>query len=714
MNRSLKKILKSPFALFTVTACIVFWPITLQLFTFKNDALTYYYPVRTLISDALHTGQLPLWTPYLNMGYPLHADMQSGAWNPVIWLIAGITDYRLAGFHLEFLLYIVFAGTGMYYLCRNYGFGFYAALAAGMAYQCSGFITDSTQFFACIASACYLPWIFFFFRKLLQTCQYKWALLLALMFYLMLTGGYPGLLVVTVYLLLFYFLFVFLNQQEKTVFIRNVFLPLSVSAILCCLLSLPALISFWQHLPHISRGSKQTIEFVQQNSLPPAAMLSFISPFSTTAFSPLLDTDPLMRNSYAGIVSLLFFSGGCIAVVKNRYKEGYFLIAATALSFLLAFGHFFIAHRLAYHFLPAFDMFRHPAIIRLAGIFCLLPVSAYGMEQWHQGLLSNKTMKRITIITGALCIVVVVTLAATTVDWGGIPYLLKRKSWFSLMRLSFGGRFLVEAPLTLGIVVSTYLLALRKMNMRILMLVALMDLFLAVQLIMPVTIIGRNSFATVEKTLNRNPERFPAPELQSITTNAAGSYNTSHPAVSSLLYSKKLGRNEYYITPGNLKLQDSFYESSIRNQVFKNAVVYFADTLINRYDPAQLHTPAFALTGSFNNKASSTKGDIRIIGFGANEMKLQTSCEDAAQLVFLQNYYPGWKAFIDNRAVKIERANISFMMIAVPAGEHSILFHYRPAGIILAWYAALATLAFTSLLLFFLQYKQQRNTKGEA
>ena len=162
-----KKIALHPFLLFPVLAVIFFWPLSLQIFTFKNDALTYYYPVRTLISDALNNHELPLWTPYINMGYPLHADMQSGAWNPVIWIIAWLTHYSLAVFHYEVLLYLSLAGIGFYYLGKEFGWNKYVALLVAIAYEFSGPLIDSMQFTTIISSAAYIPFIFLYFRRLL-------------------------------------------------------------------------------------------------------------------------------------------------------------------------------------------------------------------------------------------------------------------------------------------------------------------------------------------------------------------------------------------------------------------------------------------------------------------------------------------------------------------------------------------------------------------
>src|SRR5688572_8010726 len=109
-----KNYLLTAFFFFLLTSILFLWPISFCILSLKNDALTYYYPVRTLISDALNNGELPLWTPFINMGYPLHADMQSGAWNPIIWIFSFLTQYTLAAFHYELIFYFTLAGLGFY------------------------------------------------------------------------------------------------------------------------------------------------------------------------------------------------------------------------------------------------------------------------------------------------------------------------------------------------------------------------------------------------------------------------------------------------------------------------------------------------------------------------------------------------------------------------------------------------------------------------
>ena len=49
------------------------------------------------------------------------------------------------------------------------------------------------------------------------------------------------------------------------------------------------------------------------------------------------------------------------------------------------------------------------------------------------------------------------------------------------------------------------------------------------------------------------------------------------------------------------------------------------------------------------------------------------------QMLFLSdNYYPGWKAYIDNKETKIYRADYSFRAVPVPPGETTVTFIYDP------------------------------------
>ena len=209
-------------------------------------------------------------------------------------------------------------------------------------------------------------------------------------------------------------------------------------------------------------------------------------------------------------------------------------------------------------------------------------------------------------------------------------------------------------------------------------------MFFATQLNMPITAYGAKRFTTIEQLINRNPVKFPVPDNKSIEENSLNSFDEDFVAGSRLPFTKKIGRNDYFITPGNLLKQDEFYESAIKDSVFKNPVLYFGD-----------------------NKTDS----IHIKSLSANELLATVYKRTAGVLIYLQNNYHGWHAFIDKDQTTIAPVNTSFMAIQVPAGDHEIIFRYRPQTIINAWYVSIFSFVLLVIIYLFLFFSKQRSTK---
>jgi hypothetical protein len=82
-----------PYLLLLLITCIAYWPIAFHLFSLKNDALVYFLPYRYQVSETIQNGSFPWWNPYLYTGLPIHSDMQSGVWNPVVMLVSLILPF---------------------------------------------------------------------------------------------------------------------------------------------------------------------------------------------------------------------------------------------------------------------------------------------------------------------------------------------------------------------------------------------------------------------------------------------------------------------------------------------------------------------------------------------------------------------------------------------------------------------------------------------
>ncbi len=86
-------------------------------------------------------------------------------------------------------------------------------------------------------------------------------------------------------------------------------------------------------------------------------------------------------------------------------------------------------------------------------------------------------------------------------------------------------------------------------------------------------------------------------------------------------------------------------------------------------------------------------GQARILEDLPERIVVSISAHHDGWLVLTDNVYPGWVAELDGKAVPIRRANYLFRAVQVGAGEHRIVFRYRPTSFLIGAAASLLTLA---------------------
>ncbi len=74
-------------------------------------------------------------------------------------------------------------------------------------------------------------------------------------------------------------------------------------------------------------------------------------------------------------------------------------------------------------------------------------------------------------------------------------------------------------------------------------------------------------------------------------------------------------------------------------------------------------------------------GEAVIAADEPERVVVRVSADRAGWLMLLDTYYPGWQASLDGAPVEIVRANGAFRAVAVPAGDHEVVFNYRPASL---------------------------------
>lgn len=98
--------------------------------------------------------------------------------------------------------------------------------------------------------------------------------------------------------------------------------------------------------------------------------------------------------------------------------------------------------------------------------------------------------------------------------------------------------------------------------------------------------------------------------------------------------------------------------------------------------------------------SSFTYGKVEIREAKPDRLTISTSFRERGFVVLADQFYPGWKAYIDGKPSKIYRTNAVLRGVAVPGGEHVIIFKYVPLHIYASmFFSGLVLLAMLLLLL---------------
>lgn len=105
------------------------------------------------------------------------------------------------------------------------------------------------------------------------------------------------------------------------------------------------------------------------------------------------------------------------------------------------------------------------------------------------------------------------------------------------------------------------------------------------------------------------------------------------------------------------------------------------------------------------------EGECEIINYEPNQITIQTNSRGNKFLILSETYYPGWKAYLNGKRVKIYRTNGVLKGIFIPEGEHLVRFVYDPLTFKMGGIISLVT--FIGLISGLI-YSQQKGGKRES
>lgn len=92
--------------------------------------------------------------------------------------------------------------------------------------------------------------------------------------------------------------------------------------------------------------------------------------------------------------------------------------------------------------------------------------------------------------------------------------------------------------------------------------------------------------------------------------------------------------------------------------------------------------------------------NVRITSYQPERVDVLVTAASPAVLVLRDSDYPGWEARVDGVRTPILRADGLFRAVEVPEGTHTVVFQFRPRGLMLGGWIAAGTLVLMAAMLF--------------
>ena len=659
------------FLLIALIPVLALWQISFLQYTMKWDIMDQAFPWRYFISENLRNGIIPLWNPYENLGYPIHA-VNGDVWYPIVWIISLTTGYSVFMVNIEYIIHLWIGGFGFYYFLRNEKISDTATMPIAIAYSCSGFFISNAQHLGWIIAIAWLPWVFACYLRFFRFLRIKDALAAAVVYFLMFTGGYPAFALVAAYVLFLFFIYFlfnkikYLTRQE----VLRLIIYSAVSGVIFIALSAGYLVSFFSALPEITRENAG-LQQVLTGAFPPKALLTLLFPFSTTK-PDFFAADVTLINMYIGVVALLFMIYA-MAKKPSLQRLGIFVAGLGALA--IAFGPALPLREWLYYTLPFFDKFRFPSLFRSFAIFAFLLLAAKGFQDF---IISDKKDRKLFIISGSLLAIVFLAtiLSFSHTNSLFLPHFWNVKEFLGQLEQISIHHAIVFQGVILVLILSAVIVILNSrltntLKVRFLSILIITDLAFAAQINTPLTIASDAKPAEVHKKISSLPEGFPIPDNEPMISKTDFGHYIYPMWYNQNIFHKRTAIDGY--NAFELKGYDKLMTAQSRDSILTKPLVY-------------------------------SKGDaeISITYFSPNKLTLtleNTNSPDT--IVLVQNYYSGWKAEIDDEYTQPLKINYSLMAFPVSAHTEEVSLIYDPPFIrLLFMISALGFILICGIILY--------------
>ncbi|MEA3450994.1 MAG: YfhO family protein, partial [Bacteroidota bacterium] len=571
----------------------------------------------------------------------------------------------------------------------------------------SGFTVGNAQHMGWIVSATWIPFVFNSYLNISKKKNYIPVFSTVFFASLLLTGGYFPFFLTTIYSIFVIFAVKIINfykQKEKSI-LKNFLLKNTTLAIIVTLVNIVVILSVFEASQFIPRGENITLEKALGQSIEIKGLLTFIFPYANTfGDANFWGDEKTVMNSYFGFFSFLILLFG-IFIKKDKRQRTFLILGIFA--FMTAMAHVFPFRRIFYYSLPFFNYFRFPSLFRYFGILAFAIFVGITLSKILKNKLDLKKIKYLFIVVlGVLSFIFILF---------SVKYGLKTtiSTWLENQdKLNFGQTILIQSIFHTILIISLLLVlfltkSIKKLSTFI-MLIIIFDMIFSVQLNSKETIISIFNPKEIHNKVNKLPKGFPIPDLNKKIIDNNDKNGNLHPLWRNVnYYHKNIAFDGY--GPYQLNNFTELENSVFFNDILNNKLFYFAKNIqdVHNIDTAFVHNNPQGIIITNNDeilKQKFNKADsnfIKILQFKPKKITVETYNNKKSVLVFMQNKFPAWKAFVDGKETEIFEVNYSLQAIILEKGKHNVEFRFVNKKIqFAAYFSAIMYLLLIVLIIF--------------
>jgi hypothetical protein len=379
---------------------------------YRNDVISYHYPMKSAVRQIVAHGGVPYWNPYVSSGQPLAANPAYEVWYPPQWLVF-LPSFHY-GLQLHIVLHFFLAAIGMFLLLRSLDLSIAASLFGALALAFSGPYLSLSSKLPLLFALSWMPLALYFVRETVLR-EWRWPRFIGAVVAvaMQLLIGEPTVVLQTWILIAAWIVW-------RLAFRRDVprVAGIAVAAAFLAAIQLLPAIDFARDTAR-ARGFPFVI--VSNWSMPlvrPAEMLlpSMFAHMTADSGAPLIATmypyrtDPYLAEIYVGVLVALLAVAGLFVAQKGRSA----VLALFAAAFVAAAGEHLPLLRFLYD-LHLGHSLRYPEKFILGGAFVVIVWAAMLFDR----LRDDTRLARIVIALATLTAIVLafVAIAGETRYW---------------------------------------------------------------------------------------------------------------------------------------------------------------------------------------------------------------------------------------------------------------------------------------------------------